>query len=1557
MPLSKNFCRHIARATLLTQLVWLLPQQALAATTPLSIPDIPLFVSRPVAPIVMLDVSRDHQLFYKAYNDYTDLDQDGNIETTYKHSFDYYGYFDPYKCYNYNTSTTQFEPSATTTDKYCSGNWAGNFLNWVAMSRADVMRKVLFGGKRSTDTATATTLERANLPGDAHSWAKFYNGSDLNKLTPFANSTAAAVSVTASSNLSGTSFALPLGSSFGYIGDQVMITVSSTQKLYGVITSISSSNVTLDFRDSTSLAKGSYTVQNLSRDGISFCNTTPTLTGYSQSTTQPPAIRVARGNYALWSAAEKWQCKWSEEKSNTQSGFSGGIRSNGNRYGASSTILSAIPSSAENPSSASVGLMQSGMTTPDYVARVQVCVSSLLGTESCKLYNSAYKPVGLLQKYGEGANPRIFFGLTTGSFAKNISGGVVRKNANLSLSGNTPSSNDEIDSSSGVFTSYNGIVQTLSALRMYGFSYANSEYITGDGCTYQQIGIVTSGGATAGGSPAQEGNCSSWGNPMSEIYVESLRYLAGQSSSSAFSYTQSGSKDAAVGLATPVTWSDPLNNSNYCAPMNVLVFNASVSSYDDDQTASAFTTGTNWGTLSTWTNKVGVGESISGNNYFVGSNGTTSDGVCTAKTVSNLSDVTGICPEAPSLKGTYGIAGAAYFAHTNAIRASLGPAGDTTPYTVNTYGVSLATSVPRITIPVNGQNVVIQPAYRLDLGSGKYGTGTIVDFKVINQTATSGTFYVNWDDSNQGGDYDQDVLGLIKYTVSGSSITVTTQVITASTNNPQGLGFIISGTNKDGPHFYSGIYSFSYTDPTSPTVTATDASTKINASGGCNSCTDQTDRTARSATFNVTGSGSASALQDPLYYAAKWGGFVDLHKTGKPDTTDTWDSKKVDGSLGSDGQPDNYFYVTNPGALEQALDTAFTAIVSASAASAVGSNTTSLTAGTTIYQARFNPLNWTGDLVAYAVDPSTGYLTQKWSAQTGLVSPDANARVVLTTRSDTRAPTAFRWGNLSTAQQALIQGSDTATTAQNRVDYLRGSSANEGGTPNTFRQRPVTKLGDIVDSAPIYVGTPEGQYSSPTRFLSAYLTSDYSTWRATVNTRSPIVYVGGNDGMLHGFDAATGTEKLAYIPSQVYSNLINLSSQAYNSNHRYYVNGSPEVADAKFSTGWKSVLVSGMRKGGMGVFALDVTQPTNFTEGTPSSVGLWEFTSSDDSDMGYVYGTPLIAELANGKWVAIVGNGYNSANGNAALFIINLEKTGSGWAATDFKKIVVDNTGSNGLAGVAGFDSNLDGMPESLYAGDLKGNLWKFDVSDPNPSNWRIALTGSPLAVACTDATDPCPTSKRQPITTTPSVSRHPTNTATAMVYFGSGKYIENNDAVVTTTSQVQSMYGVWDNNAVTKRSGYLVQTISSSGSDRTITNLPVDWTTNTGWVENLPASGERVLSSPSVLSGTVFYNTFIPSQSSCDFGGTGYLMAVRYDNGGLLPSIFVGKDQTIAGVPVGGALGGSTILTVGTGAKTAVAISNITKLDPANPQPPVTPLNPGLFSGTRISWRELIQR
>lgn len=1679
------------------------PAEPTATSGPLSLAQSPIFTSQSVPPTVMLDITKDHQLFYKAYNDYTDLDNNGTLdaaELTYNHAFNYYGYFDPFKCYTYSTGNQRYEPASINTTKYCNqgsstGQWSGNFLNWVAMARVDVLRKVLYGGSRSTDTATDTTLERTFLPTEAHSWAKHYNGTDIAQLTPFTgiaitpiswtmNSTATTgkmaqtvsstsasltrptsgttittVTTTSAHGLdvgtyvliggvttsgyngiwqvqtvpSATSFTLDIGSrpgssgsgtvtgalfpvtvpAGGWVqnGDQLKAengtTSSALLPVYQVynsagakvngLTAGTSGYLTFISEDQpTGIGSSatSWKFTNLSSTGVSFCNTTyapSTQVSQTLSTaTYPPLIRASKGNYALWSANERWQCYWAEEKNNSQASFSGGLRSNGNRAGVSGLI-----SSAENPASGITGLTNTGPTGySDYVARVQACASSaLIGNENCKSYGASLKPVGLLQQYGEGTTPKIRFGLMTGSFTKNVSGGVLRKNIG--------SISDELNTD-GTLSATAGIIKTMDRIRLYGYNYSDGTYIGQDGCTYQQIGIAPAGGSTAQGQPASEGNCSSWGNPIAEMVLESLRYLAGKSANSAFTYTDSGSKDNTLGLPL-ATWTDPLNSSNYCSPLNILVINASVSSYDNDQlTTINDINGSGSGTYSAsgLTKIVGDGEGITGNSALVGSNGTTSDGVCSAKSNVDLGTANGICPEAPTLSGSYLGAGACYAAHTKRIRASAGGvspiAEDTHSFKASTYGVALSTNVPRIAIPVGTSNIVLQPAYRLDLGSGKYGTGTIVDFRVISQTATSGQYYLNWEDSNQGGDYDQDVTGILSYQVSGSNVYITTQILAASTANPQGFGYVTSGSNHDGPHFHSGIYGFSFTDPTNITIYSGTANT--NASGGCNNCNDDVaaTRIARTAVYGV-GTSTAITLKDPLYYMAKWGGFKDSNGADTsgnlvPDLQSEWDSiDNLTGTKNPDGQPDNYFYVTNPGALETSLQNAFEAALHSAAAAAVAASSTSLRNDAMIFQARFNSQDWSGDLLAYSID-SLGVInnTPLWSASTKLSATAPASRTILTYDPTAKDGAAFRWSSLTASQRALLQLSTETTTAQAqmRVDYLRGDTSNEGSGTTQFRTRSGGVLGDIVFSGPKYVAAPAGQYQTENLFIGAYNDSTYRSFIINNSARTKMVYVGANDGMLHGFrapdipsgstpPATAGNEVLAYVPNAIFSKLRDLTSQSYT--HEYFVDGSPQVADAYINGNWMTVLVGGLNAGGRGIYALDVTDPSSFSESTASSTVLWEFTKDNDADLGYTFGDPLIVKMNNGKWAAVFGNGYKKSgdpadgDGHAKLFILFIENGIDGtWNTGDYIKIdtgVGTTAGPDGLSGVNAIDFDGNGTVDYIYGGDLLGNVWKFDVTSSTASSWSVANSGSPLFIACTDTSVPCPLAKRQAITSKPEISFHPANLDTMVVYIGTGKYLENSDA---STTQTQTVYGIWDTNDGTSaaRSGMQTQTLSTyaeldalgvpTGKTlRTVTSNTVDWSgsppNKRGWLEDLNISKERITGSPTLVNGTLFYNTFIPSPSPCDFGGGGWLMGVDYATGGLLTKPpFVGFTNTTAGLNIGAVLGGTVFIP---GPTNGVGISNpLSGSDPTKPPTPTaTPISGSVFSGSRISWRELV--
>ncbi|MCY0856154.1 hypothetical protein [Cupriavidus sp. D39] len=699
-----------------------------ASAAQLNLASVPLYAGGNVPPIVMIDLSKDHALYQKAYNDYSDVNGDGKIDTTYDDSIDYAGYFDSFKCYTYSTTQHAFVPAstiATATPKnhYCPAStaWSGNFLNWSSMTRMDAVRKILYGGYRSTDTSTSTILERTFLPMDAHSWAKYYNGSDLPKLTPYTYGTGQQVEQTAPTFSSSSTFNLASGtpsvtistSNQFEIGDQMLLVPASAPantQMIGWVTKVangtsstkpSTITVNIDSRSvsGTSKSYSSWTVSNLSRVGLTLCNTTPNDSSaanrYSQSNNAPPEIRAARGNYALWGASERWQCNWASEHSATQ----GANLSNGNL-----PALSGLNASAENPPQSTRGVGTDGEAAGKYYARVQVCIAGLIGNDNCRAYNSAQKPIGLLHTYS-GISGSMLFGLMTGTYDRNISGGVLRRNAQ--------DFNTEINSTDGTFnTSVKGIVWNINHLRISGYSYNDGTYFDqtdstkSDNCNFQQTGIALSGGKNAQGQPAQQGNCSTWGNPMAEVFMESLRYFGGASADATFSVAPA-TRDQALGLTTE-TWKDPLTTANYCTPLNTLVFNASVSSYDGDQLSGFSSLGTTT-TAPSWTDQVGTGEKVDGNSWFAGSNGTVTDNLCSAKVIGKLSQVLGLCPESPSQQGTFNIAGAAYYAHTNRIRPATNvvsiaaPSNDTTSLRVTSYGVQLATNTPRVTVNVGGR--------------------------------------------------------------------------------------------------------------------------------------------------------------------------------------------------------------------------------------------------------------------------------------------------------------------------------------------------------------------------------------------------------------------------------------------------------------------------------------------------------------------------------------------------------------------------------------------------------------------------------------------------------------------------------------------------------------------------------------------------------------------------------------------------------------------------------------------------------------------------------------
>lgn len=989
-------------------------------------------------PQVIINASNDHQLFFKAYSDSGDLSGDGVPESTYTHSVDYYGYFDSSKCYEYDTTDARFEPKAVTADKYCTGAndayWSGNFLNWASMTRIDTIRKMLFGGHRRVDTSTDTVLERSYLPPDIHSFAKHYAGADVAALTPYTPNAAAPTGTSVSSVSIGTGSKTFTTQSGSWIqkGDYLIILRDATHYMRGWVTAFNSGTGVLTVDVTTVAGSGStynsWNITNQTRTGITICNTTahallgnPAANDMSQNVTNPPLIRVAAGNYAFWSAGEVNQCLWEGEDGNNV--FRGG---NGMNY--NNPALSGIAAAQDRPDKTAVG----GAPYGDFVARVQVCVPGMLGQEKCKQYpHGNYKPIGLLQVYGDNSKPLLQFGMVAGTYGKARSGGdMVTKiknldgldgmcrevNLGIDCDGDGNKDDDLIDAThalgDGTFkqvyksaggpitlaTKSEGIINTWSLYRIYGYKYGDWNYNSnapGDKCplTVNFFGVQS------------DSECHNWGNPFSEIYLSSLRYFAGNNAPLAY---QSGDGQFIEGINYNTgTWSDPLTTANYCSRLNIVNFNSSVSTTDtayaadpDELDTASFGVVKDLGSTLTskqLTDFIGQYEGIHGKSWFVGENGTDNNHRCTQKTITSLGNARGVCPEGPDLRGGFRVAGLAYYAHTNDIRpASLtGGRALTGTQKVDTYAVKMATGSPVIEIPVpgstTGQKVTLLPSC-IDNNKADYGC-TMVDFKIVEPHTEvngvgTGKFLVIWEDSLQGNDYDLDAGGTISYTITSSQITISTAITLQNLGYSIGHGYVISGTTQDGLHIHSGTNTFDYNDPT--------AIVGCEDGDGCSQGDGVSIRT------YTIGASSAGLLQDPLWYAAKFGGFVDSNENNLPDLVAEWDSKiNKDGSAGSDGIPDNYFYATNPKQMEDSLKRVFDSILertsSGTAAAVVSSNVRGEGA---LYQAYYEPMRKDNDSEASWL----GTIQSLWLDKYGLTRQDCSPPRGYDTANDTCIP-------------------------------------------------------------------------------------------------------------------------------------------------------------------------------------------------------------------------------------------------------------------------------------------------------------------------------------------------------------------------------------------------------------------------------------------------------------------------------------------------------------------------------------------------------------------------
>lgn len=533
---------------------------------------------------------------------------------------------------------------------------------------------------------------------------------------------------------------------------------------------------------------------------------------------------------------------------------------------------------------------------------------------------------------------------------------------------------------------------------------------------------------------------------------------------------------------------------------------------------------------------------------------------------------------------------------------------------------------------------------------------------------------------------------------------------------------------------------------------------------------------------------------------------------------------------------------------------------------------------------------WSGDLKAFQFDTKTGdrakksdgsYADAVWSAAAQLDLKSYADRNIFTAHPSTNAIFQFKFSDLKAQGLGSLLNAADDTEGQKLVDYLRGKSELEG---TTYRSRTNGKLGDIVNATPLLVfdGEDAAYDFLPTSIVSNQLS--YRQFLRYKKLRRGQVFVGANDGMLHAFDAKTGDETFAYIPKTVLGSIYKLAAPTYA--HRYFVDGPLVEADvfdknittSNTVTGWRNILIGTGGAGANNIFAINVPVLSNGNANTTyaptASDILWEVNSNDASfsDLGAVLQKPAVGVMRNGKWVVIVGNGYVTANGKAKLFIMDA-LTGA-----FIKSIDITATGANGLGGVR-LVLDQERQITAAYAGDLQGNLWKFDLSSKDENKWGVAFGGNPLykAKSASDLVEP--------ITATPTYLAHPLGGN--LVVFGTGKLFESADV---NDNQVQSLYGIWDtvrtgqtsdqaSDAIStqssgtnadKGSSLLVQQVITpiSGTDYfTASSKAVDYGTKRGWFVrmNINPSGLRLVFAPQLAVGKVFMQALSPNGVTTD--------------------------------------------------------------------------------------------
>jgi type IV pilus assembly protein PilY1 len=645
-----------------------------------------------------------------------------------------------------------------------------------------------------------------------------------------------------------------------------------------------------------------------------------------------------------------------------------------------------------------------------------------------------------------------------------------------------------------------------------------------------------------------------------------------------------------------------------------------------------------------------------------------------------------------------------------------------------------------------------------------------------------------------------------------------------------------------------------------------------------------------------------------------------------------------------------YFSAGEPEVFSSELNSLLTNIVArvSAAGTSAATGAAVLQTDTLLYNAFFRSTDWSGTLVARKLNadgtPDLSTVGLAWDAEQKLAVRLASSRKIFTSTEEGVAVN-FKLDKLSPRQRDALganpKGAPASTaTAADRINWLYG------GDHAQLRSRLVDgitrRIGSIVGSAPQFMAERDFGYS----MLPAPQGTSYGAFRtsSTYKKRPETLFVGSNSGMFHAFNATDGDELFAYVPSElllpgsagIHAQVNELMRPDYS--HRFYLDGSSMISDAYTNGAWRTVAVGAMGAGGRTVFALDVTDPAEFGPGKV----LWEFKHSNAvcvadptgtlgsracRDVGFGVTKPKIARLASGRWATVFGNGYNSFDHRARLMVVDLE-TGR----LLYNLLTPDDTAQggsasasnpNGLSPVETTDWPLNNLNfANAYAGDLLGNLWRFNFEVATPTVTRV--------FTAKDGSSP---ERRQPITATPIFALKPNSATEIVLLFGTGSFFKVGDDNIA-SPQVQTFYGIFDSASspptVPLRSDLLAQVLTSNNTSLNVGSNTYDaggvrfltqnslTTGQRGWRVDLPSPGERVISNAFFPTGAdqkrVRFSTLIPNDDPCGSGRQGFLMDIGTLSGGRssTPAFdFNGDGVSNAGDATGGiqpsGIGGGT--------------------------------------------------